>query len=66
MPDPMTSRSTTDRPARLAVGVIGVGRVGGVLAVAVRNAGHPIVAAAAVSDTSLARLDALLPGTPGL
>ncbi|MGZ4608878.1 MAG: Rossmann-like and DUF2520 domain-containing protein [Actinomycetes bacterium] len=62
----MTSRSTTDRPARLAVGVIGVGRVGGVLAVALRNAGHHIVAAAAVSDTSLARLDALLPGTPVL
>lgn len=64
MPDLSTSHPTTQRPARLAVGVVGVGRVGGVLAVALRNAGHQIVAASAVSDTSVARAQSLLPGTP--
>jgi predicted short-subunit dehydrogenase-like oxidoreductase (DUF2520 family) len=46
------------------VGVVGVGRVGGVLAAALRNAGHPIVAASAVSDASVARAQSLLPDTP--
>jgi predicted short-subunit dehydrogenase-like oxidoreductase (DUF2520 family) len=55
--DPVTSR-----PARLAVGVIGVGRVGGVLGAALRQAGHEIVAASAVSDASRARAEELLPG----
>ncbi len=50
------------RPARLAVGVVGAGRVGSVLAAALDRAGHRVVAAAAVSDASLARVDALLPG----
>lgn len=63
MPDSPTSHLTTQRPARLAVGVVGVGRVGGVLAVALRNAGHQIVAASAVSDASVARARSLLPGT---
>jgi predicted short-subunit dehydrogenase-like oxidoreductase (DUF2520 family) len=63
MPDSPTSHLTTARPARLAVGVVGVGRVGGVLAVALRNAGHQIVAASAVSDASVARARSLLPGT---
>lgn len=58
------SHAATDRPARLTVGVVGVGRVGGVLAAALRQAGHRVVAAAAVSDASLARVAALLPGTP--
>jgi predicted short-subunit dehydrogenase-like oxidoreductase (DUF2520 family) len=52
------------RPARLTVGVVGVGRVGAVLGAALQRAGHRVVAAAAVSDESLARVDALLPGTP--
>jgi predicted short-subunit dehydrogenase-like oxidoreductase (DUF2520 family) len=55
--------SVTERPARLAVGVVGVGRVGSVLAAALRQAGHRIVAVSAVSDASLARVEALLPGT---
>jgi predicted short-subunit dehydrogenase-like oxidoreductase (DUF2520 family) len=58
--------SVTDRPARLTVGVVGVGRVGSVLAAALRQAGHNIVAASAVSDASRTRVDTLLPGTPVL
>ena len=45
-----------------AVGVIGAGRVGAVLAVALRAAGHDIVAAAGESDASRRRIDELLPG----
>jgi len=58
--------SVTDRPARLTVGVVGVGRVGSVLAAALAQAGHRIVAASAVSDASLARAAATLPGVPVL
>jgi predicted short-subunit dehydrogenase-like oxidoreductase (DUF2520 family) len=56
--------SVTERPARLSVGVVGVGRVGSVLAAALRLAGHRIVAASAVSDASRARVEDLLAGTP--
>jgi predicted short-subunit dehydrogenase-like oxidoreductase (DUF2520 family) len=52
------------RPARLAVGVVGVGRVGGVLAAALRRAGHEVVAVSAVSDASRDRAESLLPGVP--
>jgi predicted short-subunit dehydrogenase-like oxidoreductase (DUF2520 family) len=48
----------------LRVGVIGAGRVGAVLAHALRSAGHEIVAAAGESDASRARAAALLPGVP--
>ncbi|GAB2871576.1 hypothetical protein GCM10027026_22610 [Myroides odoratimimus subsp. xuanwuensis] len=48
----------------LRVGVIGAGRVGAVLAAALRTAGHDIVAAAGESDASLSRIAALLPGVP--
>ena len=58
--------SVTERPARLSVGVVGVGRVGSVLAAALRQAGHRIVAASAVSDASRGRVEALLTGTPVL
>ncbi|HXZ63954.1 MAG TPA: Rossmann-like and DUF2520 domain-containing protein [Streptosporangiaceae bacterium] len=51
-------------PARLKVGVVGAGRVGTALAVALRRAGHRIAAASAVSDASRQRVDRLLPGTP--
>ncbi|QIK74536.1 Rossmann-like and DUF2520 domain-containing protein [Nocardioides piscis] len=47
------------------VGVIGAGRVGAVLAAALRAAGHEIVAAAGESDASRGRIEAMLPGTPG-
>ncbi|WP_214413235.1 Rossmann-like and DUF2520 domain-containing protein [Sphaerisporangium fuscum] len=43
---------TSDRPGRLAVGVLGAGRVGSVLGAALVQAGHHVVAAAGVSDAS--------------
>ncbi len=49
-------------PTRFRVGVIGAGRVGGVLAAALRAAGHEIVAAAGESDASQRRIADLLPG----
>ena len=48
----------------LRVGVIGAGRVGAVLASALRAAGHEIVSAAGESDASRGRIAALLPGVP--
>jgi predicted short-subunit dehydrogenase-like oxidoreductase (DUF2520 family) len=53
-----------DRPARLAVGVVGAGRVGPALAAALKLAGHRPVAASGVSDASRRRAAALLPGVP--
>jgi predicted short-subunit dehydrogenase-like oxidoreductase (DUF2520 family) len=50
-------------PAELAVGVVGAGRVGTALAAALRRAGHRIAAVSAVSETSLRRIDKLLPET---
>ncbi|MFJ2032878.1 Rossmann-like and DUF2520 domain-containing protein [Streptosporangium sp. NPDC087985] len=41
-----------DRPARLAVGVVGAGRVGSALGAALARAGHQVVAASGVSDSS--------------
>ncbi|GAA2301402.1 hypothetical protein GCM10010149_58230 [Nonomuraea roseoviolacea subsp. roseoviolacea] len=41
-----------DRPARLAVGVLGAGKVGSALGAALAQAGHRIVAASGVSDAS--------------
>ncbi|MGI8699485.1 MAG: Rossmann-like and DUF2520 domain-containing protein [Mycobacteriales bacterium] len=60
----MTSPSPPPRPGRLAVGVIGVGRVGSVLGAALVRAGHEVVAACAVSAASRRRAAELLPGTP--
>lgn len=48
----------------LRVGVVGAGRVGAVLAVALRSAGHQIVAVAGESDASRGRIAALLPDVP--
>ncbi len=48
----------------LRVGVIGAGRVGSVLAAALRTHGHEIVAVAGESDASIRRAAALLPGVP--
>ena len=53
----------SDRP-RLAVGVVGTGRVGAVLGAALARAGHDVVAASAVSAASRARAADLLPGVP--
>ncbi len=52
----------TKSDAGFRVGVVGAGRVGAVLAAALRAAGHEIVAAAGESDASRGRIEALLPG----
>jgi predicted short-subunit dehydrogenase-like oxidoreductase (DUF2520 family) len=49
------------RPARLSVGVVGVGRVGSALAVALGRAGHHVVAVSGVSDASRRRAADRLP-----
>jgi predicted short-subunit dehydrogenase-like oxidoreductase (DUF2520 family) len=48
----------------LRVGVLGAGRVGAVLASALRARGHEIVSVAGESDASLRRAADLLPGVP--
>jgi predicted short-subunit dehydrogenase-like oxidoreductase (DUF2520 family) len=58
------SAQVSARPGRFAVGVVGAGRVGPVLAAALVRAGHRVVAASAVSERSRARAAALLPGVP--
>jgi len=55
-----------EHPARLDVGIVGAGRVGTALAVALSRAGHRITAASAVSQASRERLEHFLPGTPVL
>ncbi len=55
---------TTARPARLRVGVVGVGRVGATLGAALAQAGHEIVAASGVSAQSRERAARMLPGVP--
>ncbi len=54
------------RPGRLGVGVVGAGRVGGVLGNALRAAGHAVVGVSAVSDASRERAELLLPAVPVL
>lgn len=49
-----------------AVGVIGAGRVGAVMAATLRAAGHEVVGAAGESDASRGRIAALLPNVPVL
>src|SRR5215467_14003309 len=49
-------------PARLAVGIIGAGKAGTALGVALVRAGHEVVAASAGSDASVARARANFPG----
>jgi predicted short-subunit dehydrogenase-like oxidoreductase (DUF2520 family) len=62
-PHPPTSRSDpAGHPARLAVGIIGAGKAGTALGVALARAGHQVVAASAVSDASLRRAQANFPG----
>ncbi|GAB3211342.1 hypothetical protein GCM10027294_33270 [Marinactinospora endophytica] len=56
------TEETRQRPARLAIGVIGAGRVGSVLGAALRRAGHEVVAVSAVSDASRDRAAERLPG----
>jgi predicted short-subunit dehydrogenase-like oxidoreductase (DUF2520 family) len=55
---------STARPARLRVGVVGVGRVGAALGAALARAGHPVVAASGVSAESRRRAERFLPDVP--
>lgn len=54
----------SQRPARLAVGVVSAGRVGSVIGAALHAAGHRVVATSGLSDASVARARTLLPGVP--
>ena len=56
------SPSPGEHPARLRVGVVGAGRVGTALAVALGRAGHDVTAVSAVSDASIRRIEQRLPG----
>ena len=56
--------ASTQRPARLDVGIVGTGRVGAVLGAALQRAGHRLVAVSGVSEQSRARAAELLPGIP--
>jgi predicted short-subunit dehydrogenase-like oxidoreductase (DUF2520 family) len=57
----MTATSPADRPARLAVGAIGAGRVGAALLAALARAGHRPTAVSAVSRASRRRAEELVP-----
>jgi predicted short-subunit dehydrogenase-like oxidoreductase (DUF2520 family) len=59
-------REMSSLPVRapLRIGAVGAGRVGAVLASALRAAGHPVAAAAGESDASRSRIADLLPGVP--
>jgi predicted short-subunit dehydrogenase-like oxidoreductase (DUF2520 family) len=59
---PVTEHPVTEHPARLAVGIIGAGRAGTALGVALARAGHSVVAASAVSETSVRRARTAFPG----
>ncbi|MFB8393065.1 MULTISPECIES: Rossmann-like and DUF2520 domain-containing protein [Streptomyces] len=61
---PRVNPSQQPRPARLAVGVVGAGRVGPALAVALQQAGHRPVAVSGVSDASVRRAARMLPDVP--
>lgn len=52
------------RSDRLKIAIIGAGKVGPVLAMALAGAGHQIIAITATGDTERERVDALLPGVP--
>jgi predicted short-subunit dehydrogenase-like oxidoreductase (DUF2520 family) len=55
-----------EHPARLRIGVIGAGRVGTALAVALQRAGHQVTGASAVSRASRERIERFLPDSPVL
>jgi predicted short-subunit dehydrogenase-like oxidoreductase (DUF2520 family) len=52
----------SERDGRLAVGIVGAGRVGPVIGAALAAAGHRVVSISAVSEASRDRAEALLPG----
>ncbi|MGI9093481.1 MAG: Rossmann-like and DUF2520 domain-containing protein [Mycobacteriales bacterium] len=60
----MRAAGIPGRPGRLAVGVIGTGRVGSVLGAALARAGHRVVAASGSSRGSILLAGRHLPGVP--
>ncbi len=58
--------ATARRSGRLGVGIVGAGRVGPILGAALAGAGHAVVGISAISEASLERADAILPGVPVL
>ncbi len=58
--------SASNRDGRLGIGVVGAGRVGPVLALALAGAGHAITGISAISEESHERAETLLPGVPVL
>jgi predicted short-subunit dehydrogenase-like oxidoreductase (DUF2520 family) len=65
-PDGGTSQPAYEHPARLNVGVVGAGRVGTALAVALSRAGHRLVGASAISAASRQRIETYLSDAPVL
>lgn len=63
-PDPSSASGRPVRPGRLGIGLIGAGKVGTVLAAALRAADHAVTGVHAVSEDSRSRAEALLPGAP--
>lgn len=60
----MEPSDTSARPARLAVGVVGTGRVGCALGAAWHRAGHRVIAASRGSERSRRRAQEWLPNVP--
>ncbi len=58
--------SAAERSGRLGIGVVGAGRVGPVIALALAGAGHTITGISAVSEESRERAESMLPGVPVL
>lgn len=57
---------TAQRAGRLGIGVIGAGRVGPILALALAGAGHAITGISAIGAENRERAETLLPGVPVL
>src|SRR5699024_10958782 len=62
----VTIESVSTPPGRLGLGVVGAGRVGAVLASALRSSGHAVVGVSATSQESRDRAEARLPAVPVL
>ncbi|MFT2689792.1 NAD(P)-binding domain-containing protein [Clavibacter zhangzhiyongii] len=56
----------SQRSGRLGVGIIGAGRVGPVLGLALAGAGHAITGISALSEASRERAETMLPEVPVL
>ena len=61
--EPLTTEAI-GQANRLGIGIIGAGRVGAVLGLALQRAGHTITGVHAVSDASITRAETLLPDVP--